>query len=415
MKKVRKFLPLSIYDIPGMEHWLEEQANAGLFPVFLDAWVTFTPTGVPGTRFRLEPWGKTGTEPSEEQLALYRNAGWEYTLTVGHAYFLFYTADPEAPELYSDHQSRGLSLERLEKRVRSYRRTRAIVCAILAALLVWVGFFFKSDWDVQPDPTARLPLLLLDLFHPFVLLTAIVILFFSRNTRRDHHMLIKTCTALKEGLPPPPSPGPSRALVREQIITLVLTAVFLVGQILLLLSNQGQFIVPVEDFNRPYVSLQALEQVELVSSQEVFGSSKFHEDENQAEHHLSLLSPVWYSVTQVGCTAEEGDYRGYSPNPEGGKYRYTPSLDATYFHLLIPALARPVAESQIDHYRAINLQWTYEELNCPGLDFAILATEPDGIWQTLALGKGGRVAVYHYGGMEQLRDHLDLLSAPLQA
>lgn len=65
MKKVRKFLPLSIYDIPGMEHWLEEQANAGLFPVFLDAWVTFTPTGVPGTRFRLEPWGKPVHSPQK--------------------------------------------------------------------------------------------------------------------------------------------------------------------------------------------------------------------------------------------------------------------------------------------------------------------------------------------------------------
>lgn len=415
MRKTRKFLPLSIYDIPGIERWLEEQANAGLFPVFLDAWVTFEPTGVPGTRFRLEPWGRTGTEPSEEQLALYRQAGWEYALTVGRAYFLFYTTDPQAPELYSDLHSRGLSLERLEKRVRSYRRRRAIVWVILAALLVWAMFFFKSDWDVQPDPTAKLPLFLLDLFQPFVLLALIVILFFSRCTRRDHRILVKTCAALKEGLPPPPSPGPSRALAREQVLTLVLTGVFLIGQLLLLLSNRGQFVVPVEDFTRSYVVLQQLEQVELVPSQEVFGSSRFHEEDNQAENHISLLSPVWYSVTQNGCIAEEGDYRGYSPDPEGGKYRYTPSLYATYFHLLIPALARPVAQSQMDRYRAINLHWTYQELSYPGLDFVILATEPKGIWQSLALGKGGRVAVYHYGGIEQLRDHLDLLSAPLKS
>lgn len=415
MKKIRKLLPLSVYDIPGIEHWLEEQANAGLFPVFLDAWVTFEPTGVPGTRFRLEPWGSRGTEPSEEQLTLYRQAGWEYAFTIGRAYFLFYTTDPEAPELYSDLHSRGLSLERLEKRVRSYRRRQVIVFAILAALLVWALLFFKSDWDVQPDPTARLPLLLLGLFHPFILLTLIATLFSSRRTHRDHRILVKTCAALKEGLPPPPSPGPNRALAREQVLTLVLIGIFLIGQLLLLLSNRGQFIVPVEDFTRPYVVLQQLEQVELIPSQEVFGSSRFHEEDNQAENHFSLLSPVWYSVTQIGCIAEEGDYRGYSPNPEGGKYRYTPSLYATYFHLLIPALARPVAQSQMDHYRAINLCWTYQELSYPGLDFVILATEPDGIWQSLAVGKGARVAVYHYGGMEQLRDHLDLLSAPLQA
>ena len=55
MKKIRTFLPLSIYDIPGIEHWLEEQANAGLFPVYLNSWATFEPTGIPGTRFRPPP------------------------------------------------------------------------------------------------------------------------------------------------------------------------------------------------------------------------------------------------------------------------------------------------------------------------------------------------------------------------
>ena len=62
MKKVYKILPLSIYDIPGIESWLEEQANSGFFPVFLNSWVAFTPTGVPGTRFRLAVFRYAGKE-----------------------------------------------------------------------------------------------------------------------------------------------------------------------------------------------------------------------------------------------------------------------------------------------------------------------------------------------------------------
>ena len=409
MKTTRKLLPLSVYDIPGIEAWLEDQANHGLFPVFLDAWATFEPTGVPGTRFRLEPWGKMGTSPSEEQLELYRQAGWEYALTVGRAYFLFYTADPEAPDLYTDHQSRGLSLERLEKRVQRYRRFEILLWSIVCALLAW-AFFFPSKYDVQPDRLAKLPLILLELCNPIFLMAMVVMFVSWRHERRDRRILAKTCQALKEGLPPPPSPGPSRTMAREHKITLILIPILLAGWIVMFLSNRGQFTVPVEDFTRPYISLQELEQVELVSSQEVFGDSSFHEDENQAENHLSLLSPVWYSVTQDACEAADGDYKGYSPNPEDGTYRYSPWLDMAYFHLTIPALARPVAKSQMDHDRAVNLYWTYEELSYPGLDFVILATEPDGIWQGLALGKGGRVAVFHYGGMEDLTDHLDLLS-----
>lgn len=408
VKKIRKIIPLSIYDIPGMETWLEEQANAGLFPVFLDGWATFEPTGIPGTRFRLEPWGKMGTEPTEEQLDLYRQAGWEYALTIGRAYFLFYATDSDVVELYSDYQSRGESLERLEKRVQHYRRVQAATWSIMGLLLVWGLFFFHSKYDVQPNPLAGLPLALLRLSSPFVLLVIAVLFFCWCQGRRDRHILEKTCQALNAGLAPPSSRGPSPVLVREHIITLILIPILLIGWVLMLLSNLGLLSVPVQKFTRPYVALQELEQVELVSSQEVL--APFHGDENQAELHISLLAPVWYSVTQKGCDAAEGDYIGYSPDPDGGRLRYTPSLDATYFRLLLPATARSVARSQMNRDRAVNLYWTYEELSYPGLDFVILATESRGVYQGLALGKGSRVAVFHYGGVERLTDHLELLA-----
>ena len=115
-RKVRKILPVSPCDIRGLEAWLEEQANVGLFPVSIGSWAVFTTDGVPGTRFRLEPYDRGRTAPTEEQQELYRRAGWSYALNVAPAgCWLFYTADPAAVELYSDHESRGLSLERLER------------------------------------------------------------------------------------------------------------------------------------------------------------------------------------------------------------------------------------------------------------------------------------------------------------
>ena len=46
-RKVRKTLPVSPCDIRGLEAWLEEQANAGLFPVSIGSWAVFTTDGVP--------------------------------------------------------------------------------------------------------------------------------------------------------------------------------------------------------------------------------------------------------------------------------------------------------------------------------------------------------------------------------
>ena len=70
-RKVRKILPVSPCDIRGLEAWLEEQANAGLFPVSIGSWAVFTTDGVPGTRFRLEPYDRGRTAPTEEQRELY--------------------------------------------------------------------------------------------------------------------------------------------------------------------------------------------------------------------------------------------------------------------------------------------------------------------------------------------------------
>lgn len=142
----------------------------GLFPVSIGSWATFTTTGVPGTRFRLEPYGKCGDSPTEEQISLYRNAGWEYAFAIGASYyFLFYTTDPSAVELYSDHESRGLSLERLEKATQRAQRRTMIFYLVLIAVIAWFLFFYKSKFDVQPNNLAYLPIVLLQIFNPIFL------------------------------------------------------------------------------------------------------------------------------------------------------------------------------------------------------------------------------------------------------
>ena len=74
-------------------------------------------------------------------------------------------------------------------------------------------------------------------------------------------------------------------------------------------------------------------------------------------------------------------YARFSPNPEADdrfELRYSPSLETACYHLLVPALARPVAESQMDQYRLINLRWSYEDISYADLDFVIIADEPQG-------------------------------------
>lgn len=415
MKKVRKILPLSIYDIPGIEQWLETQANEGLFPLRVDNWVTFDRTGVPGTRFRLELKTHVGDDPPQEQRELYHAAGWQYAMTVGNAYYLFYTTDPEAPELYSDSHSRGLSLELLEKRAKKAQRWSYIVYGLLVALVVYFLFFFRSKFDAQPDPLAHLPLLLLKLTSPFVLLFLVCAFFSWKRSRRDLRILQATIQALKEQTGPPPSPGPQTSFRRENAATLLLIVPLFVLVLGLNLRNMTDMeMIPLEKFHKPYIPIQTIEQEPVFYWQKLFTEQPFPgEPDTSAEQHFSLLAPIWYDVEQRAYSPQNGT-RGnsFSADKEGGKNRYSPSLDMTYIRVLIPALARPVAESQLNAARLVNLRWTYEELNVEGLDFCIIGRPGgDKVWQLAAIGKGRNIAVFRYGGMEDITHHLDTLSA----
>lgn len=144
-------LPLSIYDIAGLEQWLEEQANHGLSPTRVGTYTAFTSNGVPGTRYRLEPWGNLGSEPDPEQLDLYRNAGWEYAFPIARTFFLFYTTDPNAPELHSDFTTRARSLDRLARKVKRLKAEPFIILTIAFLLILAMLLWPAHKFDLQPN------------------------------------------------------------------------------------------------------------------------------------------------------------------------------------------------------------------------------------------------------------------------
>lgn len=404
-------LPVSIYDLSGLETWLEEQAKAGLFPVFMNSWVTFTPTALPGTRFRLEPREGDGDSPGPEMLEKCREAGWDFALTVGSLYYLFYTTRPGVSELCFDDRGRMEYMARIERRSRRSRLTGWAVFLLTAALGLWGVLHFQSSFDVQPDHYAGLPLILLSLFEPTMLIMAAALLLIYRQSRQDRRAMRKS-SRVSEKLRRKVSP--SRWAAVGNILVMALAVLVLIGGLCRALELNPFDHIALEKFGRPYVDIQELESREVTPWEELFQEAPpGGQPENYGRLRFSLLSPCWYSVTQEAYGTEGTESRIFSPKPEEGQ-AYAPDLDMTCFTLLIHAMARPVALAQLDEYRLVNLRWSYEELDVPGLDFAILAEEPEGIWQMAALGRGGRVAVFRYAGEEKLEEHMELLASMVE-
>lgn len=403
---VLRITPVSICDPPALEGWLEQMSAQCLHPRRIgEALSWFQPEAGGPRRFRVEPYGGQGRglEPNPVLRELYQDSGWEYVRRIGGSFFLFSTADPAAPEPHTDPVIRGLSLEGLARRSRRYLWSRCAVYLLILAVFL-LTMLLPSRFDVQPNPWARLPLLALILTQPTFLCLLVLYLISILNSVQGALRLLRLHQRLAAGvivsgqdLPPLRVRGRNRLLV----------GVFLLTLLTLPFSSSYAKEIPISQFDQPYLALQELEQEPLIP----WGpedSSRFQADENMASLSPTLLAPVWYEVRQGGYSPTLGERKGFSP--AGGDYTYSPSLDAVYFRLLLPALAQPMACSQLDVFRAVNIRWSYTEQQVEGVDWALLATNEEGIWQMAALVKGNRAAVFCYGGQAQLSDNLDLLA-----
>ena len=103
---MKKFwLPYSLWDIQGIELWLNELAAKGYelkkFSKFWYGRAEFQPSEeAKHCRYRLDPIGKDERE-LRERAANYRELGWRFVEQIGKLYAVYRCDDPEAPELYT--------------------------------------------------------------------------------------------------------------------------------------------------------------------------------------------------------------------------------------------------------------------------------------------------------------------------
>lgn len=122
VKKVTRILPCPSYDIERVESWLQDMAKEGLLldtrSPFGTAFLRFIP-GTPQTlRYRLEPKPK-GADPGDppaEARELAQEYGWAFVCPF-HDFYIYRTAQPDAPEMNTDLAVQAASLKRLKRQL----------------------------------------------------------------------------------------------------------------------------------------------------------------------------------------------------------------------------------------------------------------------------------------------------------
>ena len=110
------FLPASLYDVPAIQAWLEDQAKRGKL---LDYWCVFRKGEPTECQYRLEPVGEKEYKPSEEKEAAYEAAGWEFVCATSvntEGFFVWRSVRPNPEELHTEPETEGICYEWLQKR-----------------------------------------------------------------------------------------------------------------------------------------------------------------------------------------------------------------------------------------------------------------------------------------------------------
>ena len=145
MNRAYQLTPVSMYDVRGLEKWLEKLAARGLFlKKFRPLVCTFTKGEPKRARYRLEPFHvPPGDGPPGDMLELFQECGWACAGDVRHEMLIFSTNDPHAPELHTDPDIQLEQWNRLYQKARKEFHQMVLLTlaclAVCAAMLFWGG------------------------------------------------------------------------------------------------------------------------------------------------------------------------------------------------------------------------------------------------------------------------------------
>ncbi len=151
-KTVTHYPPCPVYETRRFEQWLEDMAKDGWFLAHFTASlfgsIKFTKSEPSSVRFRLQPAPKKAGRFSrrdrrQEAVDLAADFGWVLQ-DIYQGYFVYYTINPDVPELDTDPQVQALALQehRRKKRIQFY--SGLALTALVLVLLVWRGPIYYS-------------------------------------------------------------------------------------------------------------------------------------------------------------------------------------------------------------------------------------------------------------------------------
>ncbi len=382
-KMIFKLVPCSVFDIVGIEQWLEEMAQQGLIlSRFVMGWVAVFEQQEPQNRryriatienysFILPEYDK----PIQELKDYCQAFGWDYVVNYGE-FFLFTTADETARELHSDHDVQAMALERIKKEKRHN---------LIIFLLLWLPQFV---WAFIRDGAPLLGCIHIGT-HVTLMLIALFVMLICLVLRKIIY-LQKAQKHLQAGIAIAEQRNRKRYLITQMLLLLFMIASFGFLGLEYYADVNKLDEIPLEEYTGEIPTLMIHD---LVSGGRYYATDR-SEDANEISAKSDWLAPQVVQFNQRGVVVADGERL------------FEGSINVEYIEAKTPWLAQRLAKECHEkdwHLWGKRLE-IYEPLALPNLDVDY-AIAYKALLNHFILAKDCKVVYMYYhqsGGNEEL-------------
>ncbi len=386
-KLVRKLMLDDIYAIGRNESWLSDMAKKGLhLKKFGRIFVYFEKGEPKETKYRID-YNKT--KPTQEQLDVYNDCGWDFVLNNGDFYVFSSDEKSCATELHTDPVEQGFSLSELDKRLRN----NLIIISI--AMLIFLGMV-SSIYIFNDEPF----LFMIEGQLVQQILLVIVELYVFYTVIRNYVVIRNLKKSLLQGEEINHNEDYRKARWMGGLLAglYIPIALFAICIPFVEITRGETYTLPEANINLPIVRLADIEQNPKLIRETDYISDNI-DWANRVNYDWSLLAPVQYEIEESGIVNDEiwEDKSGV----------YSPSVTTRFYKLTFNSMAEKLTLDLINRY-VYDEDIEIKEVKDSEFDKIYIAE--DGIQKQIFAYLDNKVVHVTYYGKKGMEDIIPLLS-----
>ena len=329
-KTVRKFLLNDMWNIGKNESWFSHMASKGLHlkkigPLF----ITFEKGEPTKTKYRMDVMNE---KPSQEQLEMYSNYGWDFVTKGGLFYIFSSPEDSNSPELHTDPAEQGFTLVDLNKILKK----NLIVMSIAIILIMGMYFFL---YFLQDEP--YLYMTNGYILQQFLLITLEIYTFYT--SLRSLISVQKLKHSLLEGRPINHKENWKKGRLVNIIVNIVIMLASIITIIIPIveMTKSEEYTLTDTNSTLPIIRLANIEQNENLTHEPRYNKDGVDRS-SSVRYEWSPLAPIKYVVDERGIVKEEmwDDNSG----------EYSPSIHTRFYELTFEKMSEGLIKDLIHRY-----------------------------------------------------------------